>query len=205
MVSKESVFDKNGQETANLTEGSVNSTKEIFYNRNQQPDSIISESSMPFSRYRQYYKYDTDGSYMLLTIYKDYTDTLFIDKDQSKIRQQSSDGSTITYEYNSRKQLVKQIDTDETGKKSIKVFTYDAQGRVLKESLTADPGTILTTDYVYNAKGKILSKKFTGTGGYAIHNGASTYLYNSIGLLIKESAVKGTFKYSEAYVYEFYQ
>lgn len=205
MVAKESLFDKNGWQTADLTEGAVNWQKTIFYNNNQKPDSIMSESSMSWSRFSQYYKYAADGSSVLQTHFKDYTDTLILDKNNRKVRQHSSDGSNIKYEYNTKMQLVKATYTDNTGGKLVEVFVYDSQGWLIKSTHTKDTSSAITTTYIYNAKGKILSEKSSGTGDYVSSGSSSTYLYNANNLLIKKSTVMGTLKYSENYLYGFYK
>jgi YD repeat-containing protein len=114
----------------------------IFYNEKSLPDSIHSSG---YRKSKSYYKYAADGSYTIIEVEGLLRDTSFYDKDNKIKEQRGSDGSITKYEYNAKRQLIKSINTDESGAS--------------------------VTTYVYNAAGKLLSKKTTGSStGSAVYS-----------------------------------
>ena len=208
-VAKTFLVDKNGEITQELTEGIPIFIKEFFYNSNQKPDSIISEWGRSDRQYDQYFSYFSDGSNLSLMVFTDRTDSIFTSGDNKKIREHSTDGSKVKYDYNTKHQLIKKIYIDKDKKMETEIFLYDLQGRIIKTVFTSVSGTVFTEVYTYNPKGKWLTKKSTSIGGYP-EKSNSKYEYNPNGLLVKEMILMGKLDDSESWkdfesiTYEFY-
>ena len=201
---KQLLFDKNGEMIRELHEGNFFAEREIFYNNNQKPDSIINKSQLSFLNHKKYFFYSADSSCILLTVYKESTDTLYLGKDNKKLRQQSSDGSKINYDYNAKKQLIKTTTVVNDGKIETEQCAYDLNGNVVKKVFNSGKANSITTVFTYNAKKMLLTSKATGTGGFLLSTNNTRFEYNLQGLLAKEISVSGTFKNTATYKYESY-
>lgn len=98
----------------------------IFYNEKSLPDSIHSAG---YSKSKTYYKYAADGSYTTIEIEGASRDTSFYTKDHKIKERRGSDGSHTKYEYNTKRQLIKSINTDGDGT-SVVTYTYNAAGKL---------------------------------------------------------------------------
>ncbi len=151
---------------------SPNWTNTNFYNKKGLPDSIIGTYT------NDHYKYFDDGSFIIISIDKNESDTALYAKDKKIKEERGSDGSKTKYEYNTKGQLIKSTNTHPEGKS--------------------------VTTYLYNATGLLQSEKTTGvcSTGYCI---SALYTYDKKGLLIKEvKDYGGGSKYPTEYSYFFW-
>ncbi len=132
-------------------------TNKMFYNENSMPDSIYSTGH---SNSKTYFKYAPDGSYTKIEIEKTSSDTSFYTKDNKIKERRKSNGSITKYEYNAKRQLIKEIET--SGKNtSITIYVYNAAGQIQSEKTTG--GDTRSYFYLYGKKG-LLVKQITDYG-----------------------------------------
>jgi hypothetical protein len=132
---------------------SPNWTNTIFYNKKGLPDSII-------GKYRNdHYKYFDDGSFIIISIDKNESDTAFYAKDKKIKEERGSDGSKTKYEYNTKGQLIKSTNTHPEGK-SVTTYLYNALGLMQSEKTTGDckNGICISVLYTYDKNGLLIKE-----------------------------------------------
>lgn len=189
--------------------------RKIFYNEKGLPDSI---HSIGYSKSKTYYKYSTDGSFIVIEIERMSSDTSYYTKDNKIKERRNSNGSKTKYEYNAKRQLIKKTETQGDAK-SVTTFIYNAAGLVQLEKTTGADNR--TYEYTYDKKGLLIKEisdygsgsKMTTTYFYKFwetspvaekvktSNLATSFVFNESGFTINGS----TFNAQQMLVENFYK
>lgn len=170
-----SLFDENGYEIKTAFEDEnfkkPSSISRIYYNAVNKPDSIISTSE--FRNNKEYFIYSADGSYIRVILSGATRDSIWYNKKGKEIKTKYANGENIKYEYNTKGQLAKMINTDKSGNISTTTtFNYNALGQLVTESTKEEYNTS-TTKYEYNNQGLLVkarrSSGWTTTYSYTFY------------------------------------
>ncbi len=181
-------YDSKGNVISYVTSNEKNNT---YYTYNSNGKIIREQSGNDYT----YYTYDAKGNNLVLaTLKKDYqgetpalydssltcfdTTTYTYDDKGRILKEENSDGSSVSYEYNASGNVTKEtnvtVENDKT-KTTVTTYTYDDMGNILNTQSESDNGS-----YVYDKAGRTLR---------VTQNGETTRtLYDNEGRVIQEIA-----------------
>lgn len=102
-----------------------------------------------------------------------------------RVVQNSSDGKTFEYYYDSNGNLVKETETSRNGKTRTYEYTYDSKGNKIKEVETDLEGNQYINEYVYDEKDNIIKEECYYSHAYDDRY-VFEYTYNADGNVIKQ-------------------
>ncbi len=102
-----------------------------------------------------------------------------------RVVQNSSDGKTFEYYYDSNGNLVKETETSRNGKTRTYEYTYDSNGNKIKEVETDLEGNQYINEYVYDEKDN-LTKRVEYSASYYAGRSVFEYTYDAAKNKIKE-------------------
>jgi len=201
-----SYFDRHGN-IFKETSGNVNEiTTQQYEYENEKLRKVI---NYDFGHTTEYF-YNPDGSYMTITIAKDFGAKNYFWFNANGDVIKAFGGDTLFYKYNELGKL-EEIKTDSnTHIKSLTKFSYNQKGQLIKVESANDEFSNTAENYEYDLKGKrikaITKRNFHGMKSTSV----STYKYNKKDLLIKEISVRTndggkSTTTKNIYEYEFYK
>lgn len=93
---------------------------------------------------------------------------------------------TITYTYDTNRNLIKEVDEYAYGTSYIYEYTYDSEGRFIKEIATNPEGEQRISEYTYNAAGQVTEWRYIS---YAGKTTVYTNTYDAEGNLVQEDVL----------------
>jgi hypothetical protein len=190
-------YDKNGEEIF-VGEGRYyEKYRTCYYNKEQKLDSAVVEGGT--SGYKTFYQYAADGSYRIVTVSENSSDTFWLNKKNQDVKMGSSKGNGINYQYNSKGQLVKKTELAKDGMvKSTTEYVYDAKGKLITKAKKEDNSKDITT-YTWSPAGKMTGMKYKDDFSTRVYK----YEYNAKGLLSKEINTTSP-DFTRSFTYEYY-
>ena len=176
-------YDKNGNDTAYYTGGTLISKSVYSFDRTGRPVKLIRYNGDGKETETALYSYQPDGSYKISSTDKAYgmIDYQWHDKTGKLTKTQSPDSA-------------------------LRLYTYDAKGKLIsiKTKIGQNGGTVVDLKYTYNSKGQRIKEISNGE-----YRWTKVFIYNERELLIKATTIASDegveAKTTDTYGYEFWE